>query len=384
MAEDKNPLTEVDPIFTEGHASHEEHKTEEDPLKGFDPIFNEPSNAHSSELTNEEAAKLANAQAQDHIGEVIGGVTGAIVGSGVPKYVPPQTATAQKNVAGQRAAYQAAQEMLGHQQGQRAQTVADIINQHQAAQAGLNTTRQELEAAHQAARELNALPEPIVVEPVVEPEAPKLSAGAERHANKMSEVRHANKVQRGLEGVKEFSGTGGNLSGYTRNSRLIVPQELKNAPVHTPEQLEALKRFEKAEAAHQQSIREAAKAEALKAKHTAPTATKPNELRQAETAAERTRVGLSKAEAELAELNKAKSFLSKIPYFNTIMGGLSGAELMHAYDALFNRGETLEGVMAGLGGIGGLISLVPHPAAKVVGTAMTIPPLMYEGYKALK
>jgi hypothetical protein len=376
MAEDKNPLTEVDPIFTDGHASHEEHKTEEDPLKGFDPIFNEPSNAHSSELTNEEAARLANAHEKDHIGEVIGGFTGAVIGSGVPKYVPPQTATAQKNVAGQRAAYQAAQEMLGHQQGQRVQTVADIINQHQVAQAELNLAREELERAHQYAKTLGVSPE---VEGLFAGDkwSQKVVADMGPGGEGVTEAARNYRLQQSLspEEAAKFKAS---------RSGLFVPNQIETTgPFYNEEQKLAQRHLTRTQTAHKEAVQNAARAESAMHKHTGPTATKPNELRQAETVAEKSRVGLSKAEAELAELNKAKSFLSKIPYFNTIMGGLSGAELVHAYDA-FQRGETLEGVMAGMGGVGGLLSLVPHPATKAVGTAMTIPPLMYEGYKALR
>jgi uncharacterized membrane protein YebE (DUF533 family) len=62
------------------------------------------------------------------------------------------------------------------------------------------------------------------------------------------------------------------------------------------------------------------------------------------------------------------------------MGGLSGAELVHAYNE-FKAGNTFDGVMASMSGVGGLLSLIPHPATKAVGAAMSLPPLAYQGYQ---
>ena len=65
------------------------------------------------------------------------------------------------------------------------------------------------------------------------------------------------------------------------------------------------------------------------------------------------------------------------------MGGLSGAELVHAYRQI-RAGNTLDGVMAGLSGAGGLIAMAPNPVAKAIGTAMAVPPLAYQAYQAYK
>jgi hypothetical protein len=337
---------------------------------------------------NNQAAPAAPQSESDPVNNfgagLAGAVAGKVFGAPVEKPVNPNLIPAQSDLAAKSAVLESQKNNLASHQQTYAQELDRLRLEKAAADAALNDAGTAFHEATAHARSLNALPEPIQIAP--EPEAPKLSAGAERHTNKMSEIRQGNKVQRGLEGVKEFSGTGGNLSGYTRNSRLIVPHELANAPVHTPDQLEALRRLEQAEASHQQAIRDAAEAK-LKLERSKT----PNTVIKSQNAVTTAEAAHSGAAAKLAELEKAKPSvlqrvgynIGKLPYFNILSGALSGAELAHAYDA-YQKGHITEAALAAMAGVGGGISLLPHPAAKAIGFGMQLPEMGYQAYRAIK
>ena len=77
---------------------------------------------------------------------------------------------------------------------------------------------------------------------------------------------------------------------------------------------------------------------------------------------------------------KAGKFVSRIPGLNILGGALSGAEAMHAVEE-WNKGNYGDATMAGMGAVGGALTLVPHPYAKIGGALLSVPPLIYEGYK---
>jgi 4-hydroxy-2-oxoheptanedioate aldolase len=254
------------------------------------------------------------------------------------------------------------------------------------AQAELSMARQELNAAEAAARDLNALPD--VPAPAADTIAKgtstaegALSQGSLRHSEKMGEIREANQVRKGIAGYRQGLPQGERvpLTGYTQSSRLIVPNELADAPVKSALQIEAENNLKAAQEKHAAAVKRAADAKVQQEAAMKPSRPEAS-LSSDVTKASSTTAG---KKAALDELTKARSFLSKIPGFNTLMGGLSGAELVHAYRQL-QEGNTLEGVMAGLSGAGGLIAMAPHPVAKVIGTAMSVPPLAYQGYQAFK
>jgi hypothetical protein len=158
-------------------------------------------------------------------------------------------------------------------------------------------------------------------------------------------------------------------------SGIAVPKSFEE----TGAQKEARKLYGYASAAHAPTQ---AELEAAEAARTAMQ-TRPAPLAQAESTLESARNARSAAQARVAALEEARSVLSKIPFFNTIMGGLSGYEIMHAYNA-YKAGEPIDAILSGLSGLGGLVSLAPNPVAKVVGTAMTAPALAYQLYQASK
>ena len=79
-------------------------------------------------------------------------------------------------------------------------------------------------------------------------------------------------------------------------------------------------------------------------------------------------------------LFRSGKVISKVPGLNILGGALSGAEAVHAVEE-WNKGNYGDATMAGMGAVGGALSLVPHPYAKVAGALISTPPLIYEGYK---
>jgi hypothetical protein len=238
--------------------------------------------------------------------------------------------------------------------------INQLINEHKVATAALDDARNVRDAAHTAARAVGLDPTTISVDALAGDKwNQKVVGSMGPGGDSVTEAARNYQVEKSLP------------AGYkSTRSGLAVPRSYNEAPAVT----QARQAVVDAEVAHKTAQANAAAAQlamdnARNAKLPAPVAN---------AVASR-----SAAQATVDELSKAKSFLSKIPGFNVIMGGLSGAELVHAYNEL-QAGNTLEGVMAGLSGVGGLVSMVPHPVAKAVGTAISLPPLAYQGIKMYK
>jgi len=287
------------------------------------------------------------------IGEIAGLVTGAAVGSRVPNYVNPNLTAAQVDLAG-KTAYE--RSLVDAHQG----NINRLINEHRVANIALDDASAIRNAAHDAARAVGLDPATISAEALAGDKwNAKVVGSMGPGGDSVTEAARNYNIEKGLPA--DYKST---------RSGLAVPRSYNEAPAVT----QARQAVAEAEVAHK-TARETAAAAQL-AMDNARNARLPAPVLGA-TAARQS------AQATLDELSKAKSFLAKIPGFNMIMGGLSGAELVHAYNEL-QAGNTLEGVMAGLSGIGGLVSLVPHPVAKAVGAAMSLPPLAYQGIKAYK
>jgi hypothetical protein len=63
-------------------------------------------------------------------------------------------------------------------------------------------------------------------------------------------------------------------------------------------------------------------------------------------------------------------------------GGLAGYELAEALDE-YNRGDTVNAAVSGLGGLGGLMMMSRNPVRLGAGALMTVPSLVRSGYRAL-
>jgi hypothetical protein len=136
--------------------------------------------------------------------------------------------------------------------------VLDLMDKSKLHEANVALTKDEFNSALNKALSLGAIPDdPKEVEGLFGKKFTypgMLSPGAERHTDIMSEIRQGNKVQRGVEGVKEFSDKGGPLSGFTRSSRLIVPSSLSTAPLLTEDQIRARDSLRQTHEAHQNAL----------------------------------------------------------------------------------------------------------------------------------
>jgi hypothetical protein len=284
------------------------------------------------------------------IGATLGG---SAIGSRVPNYVNPDLTAAKVDLT-RNAAYE--QSLIKPLQS----TLDQAHVAHQAAQATLSDAAAARDAAHVAAQAVGLNPADIPIEDLAGDKWNKKVVGSMGPGgDSVTEAARNYNVEKGLPA--DYKAT---------RSGLAVPRSYQE-PAHITNARQAVV---DAGVAHKTAQAEAAATqlalEEARAARNAPSIARATAATQG-------------AQATLDELSKAKSFLSKIPGFNTIMGGLSAGELVHAYNE-FQAGNTLAGVMAGLSGAGGLVGLIPHPAAKAAGAIMSLPPLAYQGYQAYK
>jgi len=287
------------------------------------------------------------------ISEIGATLGGAAIGSRVPNYVNPDLTAAKVDLT-RNAAYE--QSLVKPLQA----TLDQAHMAHQAAQTTLSDAAMTRDAAHAAAQAVGLNPADIPIEDLAGDKWNKKVVGSMGPGgDSVTEAARNYNVEKGLPA--DYKAT---------RSGLAVPRSYEE-PAHIANARQAVV---DAGLAHKTAQAEAAAAqlalEQAKAARNAPSIARATAATQG-------------AQATLDELSKAKTFLAKIPGFNTIMGGLSAGELVHAYNE-FQAGNTLEGVMAGLSGAGGLVGLIPHPAAKAAGAIMSLPPLAYQGYQAYK
>jgi hypothetical protein len=322
--------------------------------------------------------------------ELFFGIGGAGVGSRFKDPEPQNLSAAKADYAGKDAAHEAARARFNTYAEQHEAALRLAEEEHAAAQAALAQKRAALDAATQIHAEMHPTGPAAVAtaEELAQGLAPgtstvegSLSQGALRHSGKMGEIREANQVRKGIAGYRAGLPVSERvpLTGYTQSSRLIVPNELANVPLKTPAQIQADQLLGYAQDEHNAATTAAAEAQ-LKLEN---AQARPAAMGQTENILNKAEAARAGAKATLDEVDKARSFLSKIPFFNTAMGALSAAELVHAYRE-FQAGNTLEGVLSTMSGVGGAIALAPHPAAKAIGAAMGAVPLGYQLYQASK
>ena len=249
----EDDLSKLDPLFAappgKSTLPPDVAEQEGNPLAEIDPIFASPIGP-SADASKPSASTPP--PPRDNTPEVAGGVAGSAVGFFAPKYENPKLTTARADYAGSKAAEGQLRGELTRMQGDRLDAVDNARFAIADAQAEVSMARQELNAAEEAARKLNALPEPVVspsaADNVVKGASDvegSLSRGALTHSEKMGEIREANQVRKGIAGYKQGLPTTERvpLTGYTQSSRLIVPNELANAPVKTAAQIEAENRL---------------------------------------------------------------------------------------------------------------------------------------------
>ena len=298
-------------------------------------------------------------------GEYLSAGVGALVGTKAPKYRAPSTTAARARLATTESVLSDAQN--------RFDTLADTNSQAwRNAEARYNaalTAAQQTGAARTEAQQIAAaygLSEDMlnVGDLAGDKWSAKVVGDMGPGGNSVTEAARNYQIEKGLPPDYKSTRTG-----------IAVPRSFEE----TAAQKLARKLYAQTSAEH---VPMQAELEAAEAARTAAEA-RPAPLAQAESAVERARTARNAAQARVTALEEARSFLSKIPLFNTIMGGLSGYEIMHAYNA-YKAGEPLDAILSALSGVGGLVSLAPNPVAKVVGTAMAAPALGYQLYQASK
>jgi hypothetical protein len=248
-----------------------------------------------------------------------------------------------------------------------AKNVSELLDQDKMHKANVSVTGNQFNDALNKALELDAIPEnPKEVEGLFGKKFTypgMLGAGAERHADTMSEVRQANKVQRGLEGVKEFEGEG-SLPGYKRVSRLIVGSNVNPPNLYTPSQIEAQNALLKAYNEHQQAIENHAQHQVNleKANENLKKAT----LNQAEKSA--IHGGFESPQA----IKLFKNLASKAG------GALSALDLYDAFDKLKKGDYTgLADLSMGVGG-----AMMAVPGLEPIGALTALPGAGYTGLQS--
>lgn len=322
-------------------------------------------------------------------GAALGGARGA-----AELFRPMQTGEAelgkaQTMLAGREAKAGALEGQFAQQMSQFDDYIKGLTLQAANAQAELSQITRNLAAAQQQQQKfgsaltpaIQAIDAAINTAPGTSELAGSLTQGALRHSAKMGEVREANQVRKGIAGYQAGLPASERvpLTGYTQSSRLIVPNELANAPVMNPEQaaLEAeIARLTQAREAAAGRVAEAQKAQGKARAPIAPQALSTAQANAAEAAARvkalepslMGKVGLA-----------AKKF---IPGLNILGGALSGAELVRAYD-LYRQGKITDATFAALTGAGGLAMMVPSPPVIGAGVAMSVADPLRQGYKYL-
>jgi hypothetical protein len=298
---------------------------------------------------------------------LFGGVTGAALANRLaPAYEQPNIAAAKTNYFSKIAESGKLSEFATNVAGEHSNQINTLVENHKNAQTALTDAQDILNVAKDKATSLGLDAEAIGAE---------MKAGDKWNAKIVGELGPGGDSV--AEAAKNYRTQKGLPAGYvSTRSGIAMPYTPSSA--NSANEEAAIKEVKDALSKQQEAQKAAAQARIDMEK--AQTTGKPAHVTKAESVAAGAQAEKAAAKVTLEELEKAKSFLSKVPGFNTIMGGLSGAELVHAYNE-FKAGNTFEGVMAGMSGVGGLLSLVPHPATKAIGTAMSLPPLAYQGYQ---
>lgn len=300
-------------------------------------------------------------------GELFGGVTGAALANRLaPAYEQPNITAAKTNYLSKIAESEKLSEFATNVAGEHSNQINALVENHKNAQTALTDAQDILNVAKDKATSLGLDAEAIGAE---------MKAGDKWNTKSVGELGPGGDSV--AEAAKNYRIQKGLPAGYvSTRSGIAIPYTPSSA--NSANEEATIKEVKDALSKQQEAQKAAAQARIDMEK--AQTMGKPTHVNKAESVAASAQAEKAAAKVTLEELEKAKSFLSKVPGFNTIMGGLSGAELVHAYNE-FKAGNTFEGVMAGMSGVGGLLSLVPHPATKAIGAAMSLPPLAYQGYQ---
>jgi len=389
-------IEDVDPVFADNAKGQQKGTSQRQgapSLEDLDPIFKDQITIDQKGKGDKQPESLGEEKA---VGAGIGATTGAAA-SMLTRMPPPppdvdlRKLQMQRDVAG-RFAKEAA-DVATAATAAKPVGLDELSERLRLATANRDAANAAYRAALEKATSLNALPEPVTLRPAAtlpagSSELPfSLSEGALRHSEKMGEITEANLVRKGIAGTREGLPAGQRSplgGGWTQSSRLIVPASEANAPIYNQAQLAAQKELAAADAARNAAIAEVNKLQTSFDKLTSPTRAQGLTTRaQAADLAAR-KATIAAEEAAKMEPGRVSRLGYKLPGMLPIAGGaFSGYELVNAYDAA-RKGDYLDAFMAGLGGVGGALSLVPFPAVRGAGMLLSAPPLAYEAYKAYR
>lgn len=354
-------------------------------LEDVDPIFKDSDK--KKEFSDKPIA--LNEDSDVALGGGAGAVAGLVAEKVLPKVEAPMPKgyeAAQTNADVAQKSVQRSTQNLADVKATHTSTIDAAYQDLKAAQAKLDASNQTLNETRARALKLGALPEPPPVSAPTLGSTIPVDEGAMRHNTKMGNIVDYNQVRKGITGTAAGVPEG-RLSGYTQVGRLIVPQSLANAPIYNAEQLAVQKELAQAEQMFKQAQKEV---NSMQAKWSNLSGKTPRSVQAAELnvgrATERAATAADKAKAlqsaKPSGLQRAGAMISKVPGMNILGGALAGAEGVKAIED-WNKGKYLDATMAGMGAVGGALSLIPTPYTKVGGALLSIPPLMYQGYQYL-
>lgn len=248
-----------------------------------------------------------------------------------------------------------------------AKNVSDLMKEAEIHKGNISATKDNFNNALQNALQKGAIPEdPAEVQNLFGQKFTypgMLSVGAEKNVEHNVQQRQGNKVQSGVEGVRDFKGMGP-ASGYVRSSRLIVPYDLGTAPLLTKDQIEARDALKKAHEEHQNAIDEHLEHQKV--------------LEKANEDLKKATLDKIEGEAKFSGYQPTKA-IQVLKGLAKGLGGLgSGLSLYDAYDKL------KQGDYTGLAdlsmGVGGGMMLIP--GLEPLGVAVALPGAAYTGGKS--
>lgn len=285
---------------------------------------------------------------------------------------PSQLVTGRANLSSAQAGLEEARRQASLAGSNVGSQIDQLKIQLDVARSEMDAARQAYELARKNAERLGALPETLSVINVPSGAAPGTSAspeglsqGALRHSAKMGEISEANVVRKGAAP----------LTAYTQSSRLIVPNELADAPIYNALQKSAQAELAAAEQALQNAIKNLGVTQSQWQKVSGTT---PPVVTNAATKVAQKEIQAAQAAARLAELEKAYPGFGKFATalgksVNIAGGGLSGAEFMNAYEKA-QEGKWVDAISSGAAGLGGALML-GGPRSKAIGTVLAAPAL---------
>ena len=326
---------------------------------------------------------------EEVISPLLAGGAGAAVGYGVNKVAPTQQTTV-KGISQAEINKELADKLYQDRLAQtetlkntHVQNIDNIKTELDAAKARLSDAAMAYEEAKTKATTLNALPEPVRAPgdlPSGDKWATKVTGSMGPGGESVTEAARNYRLQQNLTPT-ESSQFKASRSG------LIVPNTIDTSkPFLNEAQLAAQREYEAAAAARQAAQQNAARAQGMFESAGKRPAVPQQQQQRVASAAEKSAQAAEKLKLLQAQspstLSKLGMALGKTPLMNIVGGAMSAAELAEMINNI-DRGEYGKAAVNAAGGVGGMMMMAPHPAAKVIGAGLSAIPLAVQGYQAL-